>query len=317
MHRFSQVILLIGDYLLMRFFNMNKLNISSCPSCNGKNINAIMNCVDYYATGENFELYQCSDCNFVFTQNAPMEAEIDRYYASPNYISHSDTYKGAMNIVYHLIRHFMLLRKAKLIEKQVKKGTLLDYGAGTGYFAHLMQQRGWKIEAIEKSSRARDFAYNHFGLKIKSEDALNSLQKKSFDIITLWHVIEHIEHLDELWELLSDLLKTNGTLIIACPNCASYDAGIYKSQWAAYDVPRHLWHFTPETMQPFSQRHGFELIQLHQMSFDAYYISMLSEKHLQHSFPFVRGLWNGLRAQLHSINNKKLSSSIIYVFKKK
>lgn len=298
---------------------MSKLNITSCPSCNGTHIQPLMNCTDYYATRETFELYHCNDCGFTFTQDAPVEAEIGKYYASPDYISHSDTRKGAMNLIYHWVRKLMLVRKAHLVEEEagIKKGSLLDIGTGTGYFPYAMKCRGWKVEAIEKNTQARNFAEEHFGLHIKEDEAIKQFAPASFDVITLWHVMEHLEHLDETWQQLLKLLKPSGILIIAVPNCSSTDAKHYGCYWAAYDVPRHLWHFTPKTIRLFSERHGFKLVSLYPMRFDAYYVSMLSEKHLNHSFPFIRGLWNGFRAGLCSMGHKELSSSIIYVFRKK
>jgi 2-polyprenyl-3-methyl-5-hydroxy-6-metoxy-1,4-benzoquinol methylase/predicted RNA-binding Zn-ribbon protein involved in translation (DUF1610 family) len=298
---------------------MSKLNITSCPSCNGTHIQPLMNCTDYYATRETFELYHCNDCGFTFTQDAPVEAEIGKYYASPDYISHSDTRKGAMNLIYHWVRKLMLVRKAHLVEKEagIKKGSLLDIGTGTGYFPHAMKCRGWKVEAIEKNAQARNFAEEHFGLYIKEDEAIKQFAPASFDVITLWHVMEHLEHLDETWQQLLKLLKPSGVLIIAVPNCSSTDAKHYGCYWAAYDVPRHLWHFMPKTIRLFSEKNGFKLVSLYPMRFDAYYVSMLSEKHLNHSFPFIRGLWNGFRAGLCSMGHKELSSSIIYVFRKK
>lgn len=297
---------------------MNKLNHTSCPLCKGSRIHSVMECTDYYATRETFEVYHCDDCGFTFTQGVPVEAEIGRYYESPDYISHSDTRKGAMNTIYHWVRCMMLRRKSRLIEKELhcKTGRLLDIGTGTGYFPHAMQRRGWQVEAVEKNAAARDFALKHFSLQVKEDDALGTFAAESFDAITLWHVMEHLEKLDEVWSVFDRLLKKDGILVIAVPNCASCDARIYGKEWAPYDVPRHLWHFTLETMKAEGERHGFKLATYYPMPFDAFYVSMLSEKNLKHSCPFIRGLWNGFCAYLHTFGHKELSSSIIYIFRK-
>lgn len=297
---------------------MNKLKHTSCPLCKGNHIHPVMKCTDYYATGEVFEVYHCDDCGFTFTQDAPVESEIGRYYESPDYISHSDTRKGAMNTIYHWVRGLMLQKKAKLIERELgqTKGHLLDIGTGTGYFPHTMQQRGWIVEAVEKNTPAREFALKHFGLTVKEDEALDAFPAQSFDVITLWHVMEHLEHLDDVWTIFGRLLKETGVLVVAVPNCSSYDAKIYQKEWAAYDVPRHLWHFTPESMKACAQRHGFKLEKYHPMPFDAFYVSMLSERNMKHSCSFVRGLCSGLRAYLHAMGHKELSSSIIYIFRK-
>ena len=198
-----------------------------------------LTCVDHYATGEEFQLFRCSECGFLFTQDFPVEAEIGRYYDTPDYISHSDTRRGMMNTIYHWVRTYMLGRKAKLVvrESHRSEGRLLDIGAGTGYFAQVMRNRGWQVEAVEKNEGARAFAQTHFELEIKPESALQAYSAASFDVITLWHVMEHLEHLDETWELLQKLLTEKGVLIVAVPNSSSYDAQKYGADWAAYDVP--------------------------------------------------------------------------------
>lgn len=166
----------------------------------------------FYASGEQFELCSCEDCGFTFTQGVPVEAEIGKYYETPDYISHTDTRKGAMNTIYHYVRSYMLGRKARLVAREAhrKRGRLLDIGTGTGYFADAMAGRGWKVEAVEKSPQARAFAKEHFDLDVKPESALQEFAPGSFDVITLWHVMEHLEHLNETWEMLRELLTEKG-----------------------------------------------------------------------------------------------------------
>ena len=278
-----------------------------------------MTCVDHYATGESFDLFRCDDCGFLFTQSVPVEAEIGRYYESPDYISHTDTHKGLMNQVYHWVRKYMLRRKARLVKQRsgLKQGKILDIGTGTGYFSHTMKEKGWEVSAIEKSPQARQFAKEHFDLDIDSPEALSAYPAKSFDVVTLWHVMEHLEHLNETWSLLSHILKDSGTLIVAVPNPTSFDAKKYQEMWAAYDVPRHLWHFSPSVMQQFGTKHGFVLEERLPMPFDAFYVSMLTEKYMKHRLSFLRGMWTGFQALLASMVKKEQSSSIIYIFRKK
>ena len=242
-----------------------------------------------------FYLCRCQDCDFLFTQDFPVEAEIGKYYETPDYISHSDTKKGLMNKAYHWVRGYMLGRKARLVAREAhrKEGRLLDIGTGTGYFADTMKRRGWQVEAVEKNAQARAFAKEHFGLDVKPDTALQDFAPGSFDVITLWHVMEHLEHLNETWDTLNSLLTEKGVLIIAVPNCSSYDAKKYGAHWAAYDVPRHLWHFTPGTIQRLGAKHEFILAARHPMPFDAFYVSMLSEKYMGHSMSFFRGILSG------------------------
>lgn len=266
-----------------------------------------------------FHLCRCQDCGFLFTQDFPVEAEIGRYYETPDYISHSDTKKGAMNSVYHWVRSYMLGRKARLVAREAhrKEGRLLDIGTGTGYFADTMQRRGWQVEAVEKNEQARAFAREHFNLDVKPDTVLKDFAPGSFDVITLWHVMEHLQPLNEMWKTLHSLLTEKGVLIIAVPNCSSFDAKKYGAYWAAYDVPRHLWHFTPGTIQQFGSKHGFILAERHPMPFDAFYVSMLTEKHMRHSCTFLRGMITGAMAWLSALVKKERSSSMIYVFRKK
>ena len=298
---------------------MNKLTINTCPLCGGTHLVKKMTCTDFYASGEQFDLLQCENCGFQFTQGFPVEKEIGKYYETPDYISHSDTKKGMMNELYHLVRSRMLQKKAQLINNITGKtsGKILDIGTGTGYFSHTMQQKGWQVEAIEKSEQARSFAKKNFNLDIKDDSGLNDFSSGSFDVITLWHVMEHLEHLNETWERLHELLKDDGCLVVAVPNCSSYDAQKYKEFWAAYDVPRHLWHFTPDSIKKFGEKHNFTLVNHLPMPFDAFYVSILSEKYKESKSSLVKGMFAGTLAWFSSLSNKEKSSSIIYVFRKK
>lgn len=298
---------------------MDILNINSCPLCGGKQLKHTITCTDHYASGESFKLFRCEGCGFIFTQDAPTEARIGRYYETPDYISHSDTHQGLMNRVYHVVRRYMLSRKATLVKRTagMARGTLLDIGTGTGYFGNAMQERGWQVKAIEKNAGARAFALTHFDLKVDAEEALEQYPDASFDVITLWHVMEHLEHLNATWKRLAALLKDDGVLIVAVPNAVSYDAQKYKEWWAAYDVPRHLWHFSPSTMQQFGVKYGFKLAEQHPMPFDAFYVSMLTEKYKGRRCSFLRGWWTGMAAWFSSLAKKERSSSMIYVFRKK
>ena len=298
---------------------MDRLKIDTCPLCGGHSLKHAMTCTDHYASGEQFEVVRCVSCGFLFTQNAPVEAEIGRYYDTPDYISHSNTQKGMMNRIYHRVRQWMLVRKAALVKRisKMEKGSLLDYGTGTGYFAHTMQECGWKVEAIEKNEKARAFAKETFNLEVKAEEALLRYADHSFDVITLWHVMEHLEHLNEMWQTLHRLIKERGVLIVAVPNPTSYDAEKYREWWAAYDVPRHLWHFSPAAIQQFGTKHGFVLEEHRPMPFDAFYVSMLTEKYKGNKVSFLKGMAVGTIAWFHALFRKERSSSMIYVFRKK
>lgn len=298
---------------------MNRITITTCPLCGGTRLEPALTCVDHCASGEAFHLCRCHDCGFLFTQDFPAADEIGRYYETPAYVPHSDTRKGLVNKLYHSVRSHMLKRKARLVAREAHRdtGRLLDIGTGTGYFPALMLRRGWQVDAVEKNDGARRFAKEHFGLDVLPEQALQTLDAESYDVITLWHVMEHIEPLNELWQRLNTLLAPKGVLVVAVPNASSFDADRYGAYWAAYDVPRHLWHFTSGTMQRFGTKHGFILAGRYPMPFDAFYVSMLTERYMHHTLPFVRGMMAGTMAWLASLVRKERSSSMIYVFRKK
>ncbi len=290
-----------------------------CPLCGSTSIKKRYTCKDHFATGELFDIYECIDCSFVFTQGAPDEREIARYYESPEYISHSNTQKGLLNKLFHVVRNIMLKRKAGLIKKLtfLKSGKLLDYGAGIGYFADKMVQKGWEVTAIEKSEKARKAAFENLGLEMLPEESMSQQKEGYFNVVTLWHVMEHIQEPDNLWEQIYRVLDESGIAVVAVPNCSSFDAEYYQEHWAAYDVPRHLWHFTPSTINEMARRHNFIMERCYTMPFDGFYISMLSEKYKQSTLAALRGVWNGFIGWMASFDKNNASSSIIYVFRKK
>ena len=290
-----------------------------CPLCSSNAIKKRFACIDNFATGEQFDIYECCDCGMVFTRNFPDEKEIGRYYESPAYISHSNTSKGVINRIYQLVRKIMLKRKARLVERiaSKKSGRLLDYGAGTGHFARVMAAKGWSVTAIEKSDKARELALKEFSFKMHAIEQLAHIENKSLDVVTMWHVMEHIQDPDKMWSELYRILGDDGVAIIAVPNCVSYDAQKYKEHWAAYDVPRHLWHFTPSTIVRWGEKHGFQACKQYPMPFDGFYISMLSEQNMGTGLHAVKGFWNGFKGWIAQCRNRSASSSIIYVFRKK
>lgn len=301
-----------------KFFVMAIFNVQVCPVCLQKEFSTFLNCTDYFVSEENFKLKECNSCGFKITENIEDEENIGRYYQSENYISHSNTSKGLVNAVYHRVRNYMLGRKRRLVEKSagIQKGNILDVGTGTGFFLNEMKEYGWQVTGIEKSDDAREFAKAEFKLDNLPSEELFKLEEKSFDVITLWHVLEHIHKISENMDAFFRLLKSNGKLIIAVPNHESYDAKHYGKFWAAYDVPRHIWHFAPSQMKQLGKKHGFKLNALHTMPFDSFYVSMLSEKYKKSSFGLIKGIIHGKISWLGSLINKAKCSSVIYVFEK-
>src|SRR5665213_2880669 len=252
----------------------------SCPNCGDKNIHLILTAKDHTVSEEEFEIWECENCTQRFTQNIPEEDKIGPYYQSQNYISHSDTSTGLINTIYHKVRKHTLVQKRKLVEKATgkKTGSILDVGAGTAAFLNNMQQAGWNSTGIEPDESARQKALELYGLDLKNAEYLYLLSPKSFDAITLWHVLEHVHDLHKYVEQLKNLLADDGKLFIAVPNYTSGDEKIYQEFWAAYDVPRHLYHFSPESMKILLTSHGLKVEAMKPMWYDSVYVSMLSEQ---------------------------------------
>lgn len=289
-----------------------------CPLCSSERTGLQFNCVDHFASGKNFAVFKCFQCGFLFTQDYPDENEIAEYYESDNYISHNDKAKGFSNKLYRAARSIMMSRKKKLIMHitGLRTGTLLDIGSGTGYFAGTMKKAGWQAKGIEINEKARKFSISHFGLDAVTPDKVSSLDVNSFDCITLWHVLEHFydpfNYISEIYRLL----KPGAACVIALPNCSSFDAEHYNQFWAAWDVPRHLWHFNPVTFRLFSEKS--ELISEDQriLPFDVFYISQLSEKYKGSSMPFIKGMSKATYFAIRSVFKKKKSSSVVYILRK-
>ena len=287
-----------------------------CPFCGSSNIKKVFAVKDFLVSGKEFEIWHCENCGFRFTQNVPKLEDIGVYYKSEEYVSHSDTKKGLVYKLYHLARNYMLSRKYNYIKNTARKteGSLLDIGAGTGYFVNFMKTKGFHVSGIEVDSDAREVAKEKFGLELLPAKEVYSLPEEEFDVVTMWHVLEHIHDLDGYMGKILSALKKDGVFVCALPNFKSFDGEYYKKDWAAYDVPRHLWHFSPDFFYQFAAKYGFEIVATKPMPLDAVYISILSEKIKGNGT--VSGLIKGGIFMLKSLFNKNRASSIIYFLKK-
>ncbi len=289
-----------------------------CPLCSSDRIFIALRCNDHLFSKEEFFLYGCHECNFLFTQDYPDANHIGKYYESDEYISHSNSSEGFANRIYHMARRLMLQRKKRLIRAVtcLDNGNLLDIGSGTGHFANIMRDAGWKVKGIEINPKAREFAISKFGLQIIGPGQINSLDDSSIDCITLWHVLEHFHDPFKYASDIIRLLKPGGICIVALPNNNSYDAKYYGEYWAAYDVPRHLWHFNTDSFRTFSNKAGFVVEKIRTLPLDTFYISFLSEKYRGSKLPFLAGMLKAIPYALLSVFNPNKSSSVIYVLRK-
>lgn len=297
----------------------SNINYEHCLCCGSAAINKVFECRDYTVSQEYFEIWECHTCSFRFTQNVPDESSIGVYYKSDTYVSHSDTRKGLVNRLYHYVRNFTLTTKLNVVKEVtgLKHGVLLDVGAGTGAFANIMQQAGWNVKGLEPDETARANALNNYKMQLEELKALDNFEENTFDAITLWHVLEHVHELHTYLKKFLEILKPAGRLIIAVPNYTSYDAGYYKQYWAAYDVPRHLYHFSPKSMNFLLEQEGFAVESIQPMWYDSFYVSMLSEKYRHGKDNFLSAFFIGLLSNLKTAFNKKRCSSIIYIIRKK
>jgi SAM-dependent methyltransferase len=293
---------------------MEKIHYTSCPICGSHDIQYCLTALDHTVSGESFEIFHCNHCAGRFTQDVPSPSAIGRYYQSSKYISHSDTTKGLVNKMYHRVRAITLNQKRRLIENvsAVTKGKLLDIGAGTGMFVQTMSSAGWDVKGLEPDEGARKVAARS-NVQLDELTTFFSLEKESFDVITLWHVLEHVHQLHEYVERFGKLLRAQGTLVIAVPNYTSQDASHYGPYWAAYDVPRHLYHFSPESMDMLLRNHHFSLKHVYPQWFDSFYVSLLSEEYKTGKSNLLSGAWEGMASNVAAVGNKKKCSSLIYV----
>jgi len=289
-----------------------------CPLCSSPDLNLFLKADDYFLSRENFSLLKCTKCGFVFTQDPPDESKIGKYYESDEYISHNDSTPGFSNILYRFSRKIMLKKKRNILRKVtgLKKGGLLDIGSGTGHFLSEMRNSGWDVNGVEINKKAREYSVSTSGIDVYPPSEISAFSSGNFDCITLWHVLEHFENPFEYMIEIQRMLKPEGILIVALPNCSSFDAEHYKEYWSAYDVPRHLWHFNPETFKLFAEKNGFGISSIRTLPLDVFYISMLSEKYKGTKLYFIQGIIKGLWFSLLSSFSKEKSSSLIYVASK-
>lgn len=274
-----------------------------------------LKCCDHHVTKENFDLLRDATNDFLITNPLPKDEEISRYYQSDAYISHTDAKRTLLDRVYQRVRSHTLKKKLKLVQSfALDQKTILDVGAGTGDFLQVCQAANWDVQGIEPNESARSIAENKLGNRLHTE--FSDVGSSQFDVITLWHVLEHLPNLNAAVQQLEQWLKPNGTLILAVPNFNSYDANYYKSFWAAYDVPRHRWHFSQTAMRNLCNNFNLQVAEVLPMKFDAYYVSLLSEKY---KTGFMNPLAAMLRGWLSNYKAKNTSeySSLIYVVKKK
>ena len=271
---------------------------------------------DHSVSKEEFQLLYNEELDMLETSPQPKGQKLAEYYKSENYISHTDTKRNLLEYVYHKVREISLKRKLKLINSfQSETKKLLDIGCGTGDFLETALSHNWEVVGIEPNEKARQIANSKTNNAVFETEELSKLKPNSFDVITLWHVLEHLPDLEMHTTLFKSLLKPNGTLVIAVPNYKCYDAIYYKNFWAAFDVPRHLWHFSKTSISELFKKEQMTLVKTLPMTFDAYYVSLLSEKYKSGIMNPMKAFWIGWQSNRKAKHTKEYSSHI-YVLKK-
>jgi 2-polyprenyl-3-methyl-5-hydroxy-6-metoxy-1,4-benzoquinol methylase len=291
------------------------LSIEKCLVCGSTHFEPFLVCKDYTVSQEDFNIVSCNGCGFKFTNPRPDNSVLGNYYKAESYVSHTNSKKGIVNKLYHAVRNYTLKSKINMVSGFVSRGTILDYGCGTGMFLSAIKNAGWETYGMEPDNDARKIASeNGNNVFSDKESVVASIGDKKFNAITLWHVLEHVTDMPETLAFFKNKLNKDGVLIIAVPNHVSYDAHYYKEYWAAYDVPRHLHHFELKSMKALVEQAGFKLQETKPMKFDSFYVSMLSEKYKTESVNLLKAFWIGLQSNLKAKNTHSYSSTI-YVFR--
>ena len=291
--------------------------LTTCPLCGGHSRGHSTAIIDRSLTQETFLLEDCPKCGLRYTNPRPGAHELGRYYEGERYISHTNARETLLDRLYQLARKRALRSKQALIFRHQSNGRVLDVGCGTGQFLGYLMSRGYLVQGVEPSLKAREHAIANYGFPVVP--TLDHIQtRESFQVITMWHVLEHIADLRGSLKKLYALLGKNGTLLIAVPDRESWDAEYYGRDWAGWDVPRHLTHFRRRDIAKLLDEHGFQLIETRRMLLDPYYICILSEQYRGVPMPWalLKGILLGAWSNLISLSTGRPSSSSLFVARK-
>lgn len=288
--------------------------VKECPICGESHFEDFLKTKDFTFSDENFTVQRCTSCGFRFTNPIPTEENIGSYYGAENYMSHAtQSRKGLMPFVYKRVRNMNLNNKLRLVRKHAKGKSLLDIGAGNGFFLNACQIDKYVVQGLEPDQKARTVAKNDFDLDLRDPSQISEIDSNSIDVITMWHVLEHVYHLKRDIAEYKRVLKDDGTLIIALPNIDSYDSTYYKEYWDGLDLPLHLYHFAPTDVENLFAQFDMEVVEMKPMKFDSYWVSMNSEKFKGGSLP--KAFYIGMKSNIKAKNGEY--SSQMYVLKAK
>ncbi|MFK5889584.1 MAG: class I SAM-dependent methyltransferase [Flavobacteriaceae bacterium] len=292
-------------------------SISKSPITNAP-LEPFLSCTDFTVSQEKFTILKDTQLDFLVTSPRPLDDDLMHYYESEDYISHTDADDNLFDKTYQFVRKITIKSKIEKLKKVHPSATsILDVGCGTGDFLESCLKNDYEVFGIEPNKQARELGLQKINKNsvFDSFDSLKKVTNCKFDVITLWHVLEHVPNLLEYVKTLKKLLNPNGVLVIAVPNFKSYDAHHYKEFWAAYDVPRHLWHFSKTAIATLFKKVDLKIVKTHPMIFDAFYVSILSEKNNRNSFKNLRAFCVGVFSNFEALFTKEYSSRI-YILKR-
>ena len=291
--------------------------IEKCLVCHSDQVRKVMDITDHLVSHESFILKECEQCKFRFISDPPEADVAYKYYETEEYVEHSDSSEGLINIVYHRARRWMLQYKYRIMKKAGRTQKLLDFGTGTGYFINFMKTKGFQVHGVEISDKARKFGKESFQLDIHHpNDIYSDSFPTKFGYITFWHVLEHIYNPDEVLNRVRELMDDQGLLIVALPNYDCLEEKIYLNYWNGYDIPRHLWHWNKSSFIQYMERLGFQIKRTGMLPLDPFYNGLISESYRKKTWAHILIPFIGITSLLRGWLNHEKASSIVYYFEK-
>lgn len=286
-----------------------------CPICRNEELILKLHTKDYFLSQEEFNLLQCANCDIIFTDPFPLPEQLGSYYDSGEYFSHGGIQKGLIPKIYNSVKKINIRKKYEQVTKDLRQGRVLDIGCGIGDFLAHCKSKGWEVSGLEPNEQARKIVLNSHNITVKDISEIGEIPNEQFELITMFHVLEHVTEPKKMILEIMRILKPGGRLVIALPNYDSWDAKHYKKYWAAWDVPRHLFHFNPSSLSIFMKEFPLKRENTKPMFWDAFYVSLLSEKYKSKSVPLLRAGIKGFYSNILASRNGNFSS-LIYFFSK-